>query len=383
MDNHSDIIEQRIARITCAVDQQIAAQASEQICALRQCDGSAQSGRTVRQFVRPRRWGLPGNATDTREFPMTVFRFSVPESQAIGVMQTLAGALDLHTPGRGSVFVQNATGFCLAPECGKEDNENMASMETSSPLRGVSRELTLITAVLSESGSGGRFSRMALELGVGVPLITLGSGTGIRNRLGLLRITIPPEKEIVYLAVPAHDAAGMMRLLIESSHIDRPGGGFVYQTPIQYGMTDSLIRIGRQQHAASIEQMIAALDEISGSTAWRKRHSLAGGRDKVILGILPHSEISFNCSDGMSAPLVNAAMEAGAGGVTLMRVSRLSLASGEDNAAREDGFICVRPPNTGKIVRAILDAAKEAGDTSCKVQVMDVSAAYSYQRTKS
>ncbi len=381
MDNTPAIRETRVARVTCSISQQFADAAAGQIFSLGFCHGSAQSGRAVRQFVRPRRWGLPGLATDSRDFPMTVFRMTVPTHLATGVMHTLAGTLDLNVPGRGSIFVQDATEFRLAADADDTPAVNDAPPGPPGQARGVSRDLTLVTAILSEPGSGERFARMVLEFGAGVPLITLGSGTGIRNRLGLLRITIPPEKEIVQLVVPAHDAGGILRLLIESSRMDRPGGGFVYQTPISYGITDSLIRIGRQQHAASIEQVIATLDEISGGTAWRKRYSLEGDSNHHVHGVSPHREISFLCADGMAAALVAAVMKTGAGGATLMRPRRVSNSPVNDNtAARELGVICVPPHQSAIVMESILNTAAAIGDTTCTVQIMDAPAAYSYQR---
>jgi hypothetical protein len=43
-------------------------------------------------------------------------------------------------------------------------------------------------------GLGDPIARIALELGTCVPAITFGIGTGLRDRLGLLRIAIPAER---------------------------------------------------------------------------------------------------------------------------------------------------------------------------------------------
>ena len=55
------------------------------------------------------------------------------------------------------------------------------------------RNLALLTFILSMKDAGDALVRVAISLGTGVPTITLGMGTGIRDRLGLLRITVLPE----------------------------------------------------------------------------------------------------------------------------------------------------------------------------------------------
>jgi len=370
----------RVTRITCVVNQRYSAHAAGQLQETGMCSGFVQSGRCVRQFIRARHWGLPGNTSEIQESPMSIYRLTVSPEEALELIPSLVKTLEPNIPGRGSIFAQDAIEYRHSPA---EARTQVAGHNAGAPMSntGIFRDLALITAILSEPGSGEQFSRTALEFGTGVPLITLGSGTGIRNRLGLLRITIPPEKEIVQLIVPAHDANGVLRLLIESTRIDRPGGGFVYQTPVAYGITDPLIRIGRQQHAASIEQIIAALDEIKKGTAWRKRFCMDESRTGDVRGILRnHREIFFVCAEGGSTALVAAAMQAGGGGATITRAGRVTAGAEEDIAAREQGVICVPPDVTQDVVAAILKTADDIGDSTCVVQVMEAPAAFAYRR---
>ena len=370
----------RVTRITCIVNQRFSARAAEPLQAMGLCSGFVQSGRCVRQFVRARRWGLPGTTSEIQASPMDIFRMTVLPGEAVGLMQSLVQALELDIPGRGSVLAQEAIEYSLLPV---ENRAQGIGHHSGEPVSGTAifKDLALITAILSEPGSGEQFSRTALEFGTGVPLITLGSGTGIRNRLGLLRITIPPEKEIVQLIVPAHDAAGVFRLLIESTRVDRPGGGFVYQTPVAYGLTDALIRIGRQQHAASIEQMIAVLDEIKRGTAWRKRFCMEESRSGVVHGLHGNfREVFFVCAEGGASALVAAAMQVGGGGATITRAGRVAAGAEGEITAREQGVVCVAPEVARHVVTAILRAAEDIGDSTCVVQVMDAPSAFAYRR---
>ncbi|HAE37207.1 MAG TPA: hypothetical protein DCG57_01050, partial [Candidatus Riflebacteria bacterium] len=245
-------------------------------------------------------------------------------------------------------------------------------------------DLALITGIQSKSGSGEHLFRVALKLGAGVPVVGIGLGTGIRDRLGLLRITISPEKELVYLMVPAHDADGLQRLLIEEGHIDRPGGGFLYQTPIRAGMVDSLLRIGHQEHAASIEQIIAAIDDLKKSTAWRKRFfgvdEDSGGKNA---SAFTHREVSFFCHDGLGDSFVHAAMQAGAEGATMSRVRTLFL-QGEDAGRSipcEHGILCVSAQIEDPVLKALGEVAENSAEADWVLQSIPASSIFTYKRS--
>jgi hypothetical protein len=307
--------------------------------------------------------------------PVEVFRCSVARSSASTVIRLLSEAVELATPGHGALFAQDVAEVSrVAPTDLGADVHKMS---------GLLKDLILITGIQSMSGSGQKLARIALELGAGVPVVSLGTGTGIRDRMGLIRITISPEKELLHLMVPSHDADGLQRLLIEEGHLDRPGGGFLYQTPIRLGIVDPLLRIGRQEHAASIEQIIAAVDDLKSGTTWRKR--FAGVDSKAMAAAqsrVPHSEITFVCAEGRADALVQAAMRAGADGATLSRVRCLGLA--EDmrgrNAARDRGIICVPSSLEGGVFAALQCAAEVPEDPFWQVQILQAPVVFSYQR---
>ena len=212
----------------------------------------------------------------------------------------------------------------------------------------------------------------------------LGIGTGIRDRLGLLRITISPEKEMVYLMVPGHDANGLQRLLIEEGHVDRPGGGFLYQTPVQTGIVDPLLRIGRQEHAASIEQIIAAIDDLKKSTAWRKRffgvEDISGNGTAASFS---HREITFFCHEEMGDSLVEAAMQAGAAGATVSRV-RTSYMQGSEagrSVSCERGILCVPAAMEKPLLQALSETAAAGPEKSWVLQSVPAASVFTHKRS--
>ncbi|MDF7808220.1 hypothetical protein P4E94_12275 [Pontiellaceae bacterium B12219] len=374
MDNFSET-RHEVARITCIVHQQLSGEVTNCLRTLGVQSVLVESARCVRQRMRARFSGLPGLLVNLTDDPMEIFRTTVPRASAERVVRALAATADLHTPGHGSIYAQDL--FEVARRCDPPEIQPGVDGDEI-----VLRDMTLLTGILSMAGSGDALAGIALKLGAAVPVISLGSGTGIRDRLGLLRITIPPEKELVHLMVPTHDAAGLQRLLIEEGRFDRPGGGFLYQTPIRAGVVDPLMRIGRQEHAASIEQVIAAIDDLKKGTAWRKRFlGLEPGIDSARRLVRNHREIGFICTEGQTAAFVYAAMCAGAAGATTARLRRLCFKDTDDGvAACERGILCVPAAMASAVVDALCQVAVSCGDPVFRLQLIDAPIVFSHQR---
>ncbi len=366
-----------VSRITCMVHQRLGKKVTDCLAALGAQSVLAESARCVRQRMRARVLGLPGLRVDLTDAPMEIFRTTVPRASALRVICELTSAVNLRTPGRGAVYAQDVL------ETGRLNFPDIAP-ETDCP-KIVLRDLTLITGILSMAGSGDLLAGIALKLGAAVPVISLGTGTGIRDRLGLLRITIPPEKELVHLMVPAHDAAGLQRLLIEEGRLDRPSGGFLYQTPIRAGVVDPLMRIGRQEHAASMEQVIGAIDDLKKGTAWRKRFlGLEPSAQDAGRVMRNHREFVFVCTEGQTDGFVNAAMSVGATGATTARVRHLSFNGFEGgSAACEQGILCVPAAIESAVMDTLCHHANACEDPAFRLQITDAPIVFSHQRGES
>lgn len=370
----------RVSRITCQVHHRISHRVTEALVELGVDIALVESGRTVRQLRKRRPLGLPGMIVRFADAPAEIFRVTVPvEAEGI-VIDTLVRAAELEAPGHGSIFSQQLD------EYGDFDLPSVTSPNDvhreSYGERSLLRDLTLITCILSMPGSGQQIARVALELGTCVPVVSLGVGTGVRDRLGILRITVPPEKEIVHLLVPEHDANEIMRLLVEEGRLDRPGRGFLYRTPVDAGLLDTRLRVGPQEHAASIEQIIAAVDELKQSTGWRKRFAGMGGveADPNENLRLRNRELALICSEGRSAPLIEAAIAAGAGGATTSKARRLTVAAAEGGvAARERSTISVPAEIAEDVIRAMIAAGALTGDPTDRIQVLDAPAAFAHR----
>jgi hypothetical protein len=133
-----------------------------------------------------------------------------------------------------------------------------------------------------------------------------------------LRVTIPVEKEVLYFIVPSHDADLLEHIAVHKARLDRPGQGFIYRTIIRAMAVNLKVRRGKPSSAASMEQIIAALDDIRGSSEWRRVSSARshGVSHKKDTGELV--SLSLTAEEGRVSDFVRAAMSVGAGGATLL-----------------------------------------------------------------
>ncbi len=340
-------------RITCAVRQQMSVKTTELLSDLAIPSVLVESGRSVRRRRCPRRFGLAGHIDRLDDSPIELFQFNVAPSASQAAMGQLAAALEINLPGRGTIYAQEIKEYIDLPK------EITSRDLIGEKMPGLLQDLALLTCIMSMSGSGEELAKLALELGTGVPMVTLGIGTGMRDRLGLLRITVPPQKELVHLLVPELDAEGIMRLLIEKGRLNRPGKGFIYSSSVLRGLLDTSLQIGPQEHTASIEQMIAAIDDLKANTAWRRRFSELNSDIGLRLQEFC-DEITLVCPEEQSGSYVEAALQAGAGGATIARVRKLTMGDELSVAPRERCIIIVPRKRT----RQVLETIKKTHETS-------------------
>jgi hypothetical protein len=218
--------------------------------------------------------GLFGQAATRLEESRALFyRFYVPARFEQGVMRRIAGAADLKMGGRGCIFALRGSIRRGSPLVFDEEKlETICGSNDKLP----PEDYALLCCTVSR-GLGESLSAAILELGVCVPVVFFGTGVGLRDKLGLLRITIPVEKEILWFLVPRSDADLVEKTLIPRARLDVPGHGFLYRVYVQAPVVNLRIRQGKRVHAATMEQVIAALDEVQGSSDWRRLGTKAGG----------------------------------------------------------------------------------------------------------
>lgn len=222
-----------------------------------------------------------------------------------------SGRLDL--PGRGSVFAQEV-------ELPHTDNGSYVNKVTANNIPKVDtlREVTGICCVVQRS-QGNPIGHVVLDAGAGVPNIQFGTGFGVRDKMGLLRITISPEKEILWTAISSQDADVVFDSMIKVGKLDQPAKGFIYTFPLTQAHLNIGVMRGIASPTASLEQIIVTIDKLFGDITWRKRIVASSNQAQRTL-LLDQVNLTLYCNEGSSDALVSAAMAAGAGGATIAKV---------------------------------------------------------------
>ncbi|MFP4446090.1 MAG: hypothetical protein ACLFPD_07565 [Desulfosudaceae bacterium] len=253
---------------------------------------------------------------DLAEDPLETVFFLARREAGPALAHRIAELGHLYAPGRGSVLVESVDLLDGHALC----RENYIPGFDAPPPPGLLHACTGICCIM-QRGQAEAVARIPLDTGTCVPAIHFGTGMGVRDRMGLLRITIPFEKEIVHAFATLHEAENIMEMMIEAGRLERPGSGFVYTFPVEAGLINIRVRRGQRQHAASIEQIVTALDNIKGGTEWRRRRNLGTrriSRKKHYIRNLV--DLVLLCDGGTGSDLMKAAMDAGAGGATISSV---------------------------------------------------------------
>ena len=343
-----------------------------------------QNARSVQLHASGHLKRLLGRPEGLRESSQAIlFCYILPEYRD-SVMQFLIRACGLDMPGRGSLMASSVE--LLAPET------LAASIRGMKAPRAVLNPVPLLGSLMVlncivQRGNGNPLARAALMLGTSVPSITFGEGTGLRDKLGLLRITIPAAKEIVSLAVSDHDALGIMQIIVEEAKLNQAGKGFISCTTVDRALLNTKLRIGHQSHAASMEQIITAIDHLSGNAWWRRRFDQESSSGRLPVA---RDRVGINCIDdeGSAARYSVAAMNAGAGGATGTSVKYQPRgpedrqpALGGDNAKDETNFVldaALVEPVTQALLAAGLDRPGSGGFMEIQARPL----AFTYQQKR-
>jgi len=222
----------------------------------------------AKQMCLTGKHGLFGLSSISRleETRATIYRIQIPKEFENGIMQRIVEATDLKMGGRGSIFVQHAVHQRGDPlSFDMEKLERLCGKTEKLP----NEEHALISCIVPR-GQAAALAEAVLELGICVPVVFFGEGMGLRDKLGLWRITIPKEKEVIWFIVPRPDADLVEKTLIPRARLDIPGRGFLYKFFVYAPVLNLRFKLGKRSHAATMEQVIAALDEVRGSSDWRR-----------------------------------------------------------------------------------------------------------------
>lgn len=294
-----------------------------------------------------------------------VVEFLVEDDKIDDLMNSVTLAGRFNTTGSGAVF---------ATKCGKAlylgDKGQSISSNTIGNSDGIEykSETTTIYCIAQKDKSEG-IANVAMKEGSPGPTVVFGQGRGIRDRMGLLRIAISPEKELIRVVVDNYDVEPVFDAMVKEGKLDTPGMGFIYTMPVDKAYVNLASVVGNKNELASNHQIIKAIDEIKGGTGWRSLMSDDDGAKQDKKYLLDLVRLSCVTERGKGDEIVNAAIAAGAPGASIAYGTKLgseeSMGDTSINLSKEMEVIelTVSPNAVDDMIGKMSEAAK-ADDNS-------------------
>ncbi|MFW5628814.1 MAG: hypothetical protein ACOCG6_06240 [Candidatus Cloacimonadaceae bacterium] len=306
--------------------------------------------------------------------PAEIISVLVAKELESALMSLVAKEFELSTPGRGAIF--------STPLIGLKAHEDYLVYEKLKEMPSEDQhffdELVGLDCIVQRS-EGDVVARIALNAGASVPYTSYGTGTGVRDKLGLLRITIPADKEIISLVMSKYDVDQVLEMYISEAKLDEPGRGIAYIYPLGKGLMNTRISSSKASQAASMEQIISAIDSIKGGIEWRKAGMEAQSlsRRSFLTGMC---EIGLVCADGEGQRLSMVAMENGAGGATISKISyQRPMSEGkQESSACEYSRMIVANVCVDQITEALEKEGAFTSEIKAMMMIKEVEKAFTY-----
>jgi nitrogen regulatory protein PII len=240
----------------------------------------------------------------------TVLEMLVPDHYAPSLMDNIATDANLHNLGTGAVY---------SVKCGKvlflnNPDFSQSIPNLSSDTIHFKRNLKAIFCVIQKNRAEA-VAIAAMRSGSPGPTITYGSGRGVRDKMGLLRIAISPEKEFIRVVVDHYDADVVFEAMVRQGKIDTPGMGFIYMVDVDAGLVNISSHMYAKNELAHLRQIIKSIDELKGSNAWRTQGGNNPKKERKILKNI--TCLTCVTERDKSDSLVKAALNNGASGANI------------------------------------------------------------------
>ena len=283
----------------------------------------------------------------------------VPSSKLDKVMEDAVKAGRLNHTGAGAIFampclgdLQHTTDFPILEGSGaSSDSDNYAA------------DMEAIICIV-EIGTGDLMAEAALKSGSAGPTITYGEGGGVRDKIRLLRLTKGPEKEIVIAVVEKGESDKIFTEMARAGKIAEPGRGFMYTTPVNRGLINVSTTFSTGGAGASLDQIIAALDEIKGGKDWRldavsqEVHAKGAGKPKLLTDLTPLVGLFCLVHRDNYQSIYDAILNAGAGGVSC--IFSILRDPKQDNDSANEEWASVQTSIAPQALEKVRDSIKNA-----------------------
>ncbi len=196
----------------------------------------------------------------------TMLQMLVPDHAVSDVIDSVVTKGRLHQQATGAVFSVPCDNVCFGTEYHHWPNSSSDTADPSS--FSLEQELGIIYCIVSQSRSD-RVCRAAINAGAHGPIVHYCEGRGLRDRLGWLRITKEHDQEVLIVLTDRKHVDGVFEAMAKAGEFHRPGRGLMYRMPVDHGMVNLHSRISTQNYDANMQQIIRAIDHLSGHAHWR------------------------------------------------------------------------------------------------------------------
>ena len=254
----------------------------------------------------------------------TVLQMLVPKHEVDRVISTVVEKGRLHQQATGAVFSTPCDHVYLGSEF-----HTWPGSETAVVDRGdhrLSENLSAIHCVVDHQLSD-RIAKAAIDAGGHGPIVYYCEGRGLRDRLGWLRITKEHEQEVLMVIADESDADEIFDAMAKAGELHLPGRGIMYRLSIDKGMFNLPSRVYNHHHDANMQQIINAIDHLTGHAHWRDQEvSDVGGEGRSAgLDFLKQQSPALENQVCLSAivkrdftyPLIDMMLDAGAPGLNV------------------------------------------------------------------
>jgi len=97
-------------------------------------------------------------------------------------------------------------------------------------------DVALITCIV-QRGSADSVIQAAKESGAQGATVHFARGMGVRERLGILGVTVQVEKEVIQIIASTEQADRVFEKMYIAGNLDTPGMGTIYITPLEKAAT--------------------------------------------------------------------------------------------------------------------------------------------------
>ena len=265
----------------------------------------------------------------------------------------------------------------------REVEQDRPSVTVKEP-QSLEANLHLITCIC-QRGKAEKIASAAIREGSASPIINFGEGKGVRDRMGMFKIAVNPEKEIINVVTDELEGQRTFDAMVEAGKLYTPGMGFIYYTQVPSGVVNLHTSISASHSEATPEQIIKAIDELKGSKRWRIAQAGIISESHVDRKDLKDlTNLRLVVSRGHGDAMIYSAMHNGAQGATrsyanLLGAEKIYSNSGREiNDEKEVIDFHVGPDNVDTLIKAFEETAADIDLNNAMIMEIPVPRALTY-----